>query len=292
MSNIVISVSATSDISKEVAQEYGIAVAPMEFSVDGVEQNTLNGVDLGEFYEKMRGGAITRTSQINVEMAREHLEALTKNGNDVLHFAISNHLSGTYDNFVTVASELEAQYGVKIRIVNSLSASCAITLMAVACANKKESVGDIEELFSYAEWLKNNTSALFTVDSLTYLARSGRVSKAAALLGNAIKLKVAMRVDDSGALVPYKKVLSRRRALSEIVMSAKMMYVPEFNEFFVAYADCLDEAQSVKAEIQNELGVKVTLLPLGPVIGSHSGPGTLAIFFTSNGKDIKAIKEK
>lgn len=287
MSNIIVSVEATADITPEIQARYNIAVAPMEYIVDGKSHSTLDGVDARSFYGAMRGGAITKTSLVNEAEAKAHLERLLAGGAEVLHFCISSRLSGTYASFMSAAATIEGVCPGKIKIVDARTASCGILLMAVACSIKAQQGATLNELFDYAEKMRDNTSSLFTVDSLTYLARTGRVGKGAAILGNAIHLKVAMRVNDSGELVPYKKVLSRRRALAELVSRTKKMYVPSFDQIFLAHADCEADACHVADEVEALLGLEVQVVPLGPVIGCHSGPGTLALFFTSDGKDIK-----
>lgn len=287
MSKIIISVEAMSDITEAIQKEYDIAVAPMEYMVDGKVYGTNNGMNYNDFYEAMRNGAVTKTSQINTAEAYDHLEALLKTGADVLHFSMSSNISGTFGNFRFAAEDLNKRYPNKVKVVDALSASCGIMLPAVACAVKaKNEDVSLDELFDYAEKLKHNVSALFTVDSLKYLARTGRVSMTAATLGDAIHLKVALRVSEDGYLVPYKKVLSRKRALTEIVNSTKRMYKPLFDTIYVGHAGCPEDAEFVANELRS-LGVKIVTLPLGPVVISHGGPGSLCIYFTSDGRAVK-----
>lgn len=287
MGKIIISVEAMSDISDEIAKKYNIAVAPMEYMVDGKMYSTLDGMPLDEFYSAMRCGAVTKTSQINTDGAYRHLESLLKTGADVLHFSMSSNISGTYGNFCFAARDLDKKYPGRVKVVDALTASCGIMLNAIACAEKAAEGMQLDELFDYAEKLKHNISALFVVDSLTYLARAGRISKATSLLGNAIHLKVALRVSEDGYLVPYKKVLSRKRSVSEIVSDTIRMYVPTFHTIYVGYTDNLEEAQGVVAQLKDALKVNVELIPLGPVVISHGGPGSMCIYFTS---DTRAVK--
>ncbi|MCH5164666.1 MAG: DegV family protein [Clostridiales bacterium] len=288
MSNIIMSVEAMSDINDEIKNKYNIAVAPMEYMVDGKLYSTLDGMPLSEFYTAMRNGAITKTSQINTDGAYHHLEDLLKTGAQVLHFSMSSNISGTFGNFQFAARDLEKTYPGKVKIVDSLTASCGIMLLAVACAQKAKEGWSLDKLYNYAMELRDNNSALFVVDSLTYLARAGRISRATSLLGNAIHLKVALRVSEDGFLVPYKKVLSRKRAVSEIVSSTKKMFVPKFNTIYVGYTDYEDEAKEVAEELKSALNVEVVLVQLGPVVISHGGPGSLCIYFTSDTKAIKS----
>lgn len=282
------SVEAMSDITEEIQKRYNIAVAPMEYMVDDKMYSTLNGMDYNEFYEAMRNGAVTKTSQINTDAAYRHLEALLETGAEVLHFSMSSNISGTYGNFRFAAEDLNKRYPGKVMVVDALTASCGIMLLAVACAVKAERDGStLKELFDYAESLKHDTSALFTVDSLKYLARTGRVTRTAATLGDAIHLKVALRVSEDGYLVPYKKVLSRKKALNEIIACTKRMYVPKFDTIYVGHAGCPDDAAYVAEELKKDLNVNIEILPLGPVVISHGGPGSLCVYFTS---DTRAIK--
>lgn len=287
MNNIIISVEAMSDISDEIRDKYNIAVAPMEYMVDGKIYSTLDGMPLKDFYAAMRNGAMTKTSQINTDGAYRHLESLLKTGADVLHFSMSSNISGTYGNFLFAAKDLNKKYRNQVKVVDSLTASCGIMLLAVACARKANEVSSLDELYDYAIQLRPNNSALFVVDSLTYLARAGRINKAASLLGNAIHLKVALRVSEDGFLVPFKKVLSRKRSVSEIVACTKRMYVPKFDTIYVGYTDYEDEAKEVAEELRNSLKVNVEMIQLGPVVISHGGPGSLCIYFTSDTRTIK-----
>lgn len=287
MSNIIISVEAMSDINDKIREQYNIAVAPMEYMVDGKIYSTTDGVNLMDFYAAMRNGAITKTSQINTENAYNHLESLLKTGADVLHLSMSSNISGTYGNFRFAAEDLNKMYPNKAKVVDTLTASCGIMLLAVACAIKAKEGCNLDELYTYAEELKHNCSALFVVDSLTYLSRAGRISRATSLLGNAIHLKVALRVSEDGYLVPYKKVLSRKRSVSEIMVSTTRMYVPKHDTVYVGYTDYEEEAKEVASELKRTLNVNVELLQLGPVVISHGGPGSLCIYFTS---DTRAIK--
>ncbi len=287
MNNIIISVEAMSDISDEIRDKYNIAVAPMEYMVDGKIFSTTDGMPLKDFYAAMREGAMTKTSQINTETAYNHLESLLKSGAEVLHISVSSNLSGTCGNFQFAARDLDKLYPGKVMVVDSLTASCGVMLLAVACAIKAKEGLSLEELYDYAMELRPHNSALFVVDSLKYLARAGRISRAASLLGDAISLKVALRVDEDGFLVPYKKVLSRKRSVKEIVSSAIRMFVPKFNEIYVGYTDDEEEAKAVADELKEVLKVEVTLLNIGPVVISHGGPGSMCIYFTS---DTRAIK--
>lgn len=286
MNKVIISVEAMSDITEEIAKQYDIAVAPMEYMVDGKLYSTENGMSNDDFYAAMRAGAVTKTSQINTDNAYRHLESLLETGADVLHFSMSSNLSGTYGNFLFAAEYLNKKYENKVKVVDSLTASCGIMLLAVACAEKAKEGLSLDELFAYAEELKPNNSALFVVDSLKYLSRTGRVSRTAALFGDAIKLKVALRVSEDGFLVPYKKVLSRRRSLNEIINDTKKLYASRFKTIYVGYTDCREDADYV-AESLGELDATIKLLPIGPVVISHGGPGSLCIYFTSNGRAIR-----
>ncbi len=287
MNNLIISVEAMSDISDEIRDKYNIAVAPMEYMVDDKIFSTLDGMPISDFYAAMRAGAMTKTSQINTENAYRHLEQLLKTGADVLHFSMSSNISGTYGNFEFAARDLNKKYPNKVMVVDSLTASCGIMLLAVACARKASEVGSLSELYDYAMGLRLNNSALFVVDNLSYLARAGRISKAASMLGDAIHLKVALRVSEDGFLVPYKKLLSRKRSVSEIVNATKRMYVPKFDTIYVGYTDNEEEAKQVVEDLRTSLNVNVEMLQLGPVVISHGGPGSMCIYFTS---DTRAIK--
>ena len=279
MKDFAISLESTCDLTKEVAEKYGLNIINMEYSVDGQSHFMGDGAyTMREFYDKMREGAITKTSQINLYDAKSFLKSMLDAGKDVLHLAFSSSLSGTYDNFALAAEELKAEYPARnIVVVDSLCACAGQGYYAVAVAEYAED-HTFEETVVYAEELKHRILHWFVVDDLKYLARGGRISKATALLGNAIHMKPIMHMNKDGKLMPYKKVLSRKKSIMGIGDLAVASYDKTINRIYIAHADCLDEAELLAKRIEKGTGVRPEIFDLGMVIGSHSGPGTLSVY--------------
>lgn len=281
MNKIIISVESTADLSEELLNEYGISLINMEYSVDGKEHVMGDGAyTLKEFYNMMRRGSITRTSQINYFEAKEYLKNILDKGSDVIHLAVSGSLSGTYDNFISAAKELKEEYpDKKIAVIDSLCACAGQGLFAVAVA---EYLNDhtFEETVEYAERLKHRIIHLFVVDDLKYLSRGGRISRTTAILGNTFHLKPAMHMDRNGKLVPFKKVLSRKKSVILLGNNTVQRYDKSIERIFIAHADCYEDALFLSSMVESGTGIRPIILDLGMVIGSHSGPGTLSIFFT------------
>ena len=280
MNNVIVSVESTADLSEKVLKMSGISIINMEYSVDGEAHVMGDGAfTLSEFYDKMRGGSVTKTSQINEYEAKEYLKSILERGCDVIHLAFSGSLSGTYDNFVVAANELKTEYpDRKIAVVDSLCACAGQGLFAVSVADYLKTHG-FDETVDYAEKLKRQIVHLFVVDDLKYLARGGRISKTTAILGNTFHLKPAMHMDKNGKLVPFKKVLSRKRSIDLIGNLTAQRFDGSIQKIFIAHADCYNDAKYLSSIVEKGTGVTPTIFDLGMVIGSHSGQVTLSIFF-------------
>lgn len=284
MAKTIISVESTSDLTDEFAASLGIAYINMEYIVDGVQHKMGDGTyTISDFYKKMSEGSLTKTNQVNAYDAKEHLEKILKEGNDVIHLAFSSSLSGTYNSFVAAKEELAASYPErKIAVIDSLCAASGQGLFAVL-TERYSRTHSFEETVAYAEELRHHIAHYFVVDNLKYLARGGRISKATALLGNAIHMKPVMHMDKDGKLVPYKKVISRKKS----ILTLAEMTARDFkgDEIYIGQAACMDEAMILSGHIEKTLGVKPSVFDLGMVIGSHSGPGTLAVFFVADKRE-------
>lgn len=283
MGKFIISVEATADLSKELLDKYDIREAQMNFSIDEKEYSTKDeNMSVPEFYTKMKAGAKTSTSQINTYSATEYFKELLQEGKDVLHISFTSALSGMYEAMKKSAEELNATSKNKIIVVNSLCASMGQGLLAILCAEKADKFENIDELAEYCESIKMQIDHLFVVDSLKYLSRTGRVSKMTAMIGTALQIKPILHVDNEGHLTSFAKVISRKKSLSAL---AEKMVAKKNNlndKIYICHANAEEEAENVKSVIEGKTGLKVELMNLGYVIGCHAGPGTIAVFFTSN----------
>lgn len=281
--NYIISTENTCDLSAQTLSNYNVSVLNLTYSVDGEEYggNTNKELPISEFYAQMREGALTKTSMANRERAKEYFEKLLENGKDILHISFASACSGTYDNVVAVANELNEKNANKIYVVDSLAESLGQGLL-VEMVVRFSKEHTILQTLDYANDVKNRIYMLFTVSDLKYLARGGRISKTSATFGNVLNIKPILSVDEGGKLIARTKVFSRKISLSRMIEKTKEKFNREYCKIYIGHADCKEDAEVVAKKLIYALDVPVQIENIGPVIGAHSGPGTLAIFFTAN----------
>lgn len=280
----ILATDSTCDLPKEMLREMNVASRDMLYYVDDEEfgKNEANQLEFHDFYERMRGGAKTSTSMINEETAREFLTELLNQGKNVLYLSFASALSGTYENFKRVADELNAENENKVEVVDSRAASGGEGLFVTLVNEKRLSGASFEETAEYAKNIQSHVMHYFVVDDLKYLARGGRLSKGSAFFGNVLNIKPVLHVDEEGRLVPIKKVIGRKKSLKAIVDKMEERYNKESELVYITHGDCYDDAKSVADDIKEKFGLTAKILPLSYVIGSHSGPGTVALFFTGD----------
>lgn len=276
---------STTDLSPQLVAQTGVTVLPMTYTIgEKSYRNDPEETDLssGDFYDMLRGGAMSTTSQINVETFREVAGQMARDGFDVLYVGFSSGLSGTFNSARIAFEDLSAEYPEhKFLAVDSLCASMGEGLLVYHAAQRQKAGRSIEET---ARWLEENKLHLahwFTVDDLNHLKRGGRVSGAAAFFGTVLNIKPVLHVDDEGHLIPREKVRGRRQSLDALVEHAgKTAVHPERQTMFISHGDSKADAQYVADRLKKDYKVpQVFLGDIGPVIGSHSGPGTIALFF-------------
>lgn len=277
---------SSADLPEEYLKEHGVYSVELGFMLNGVTYGGEDGahMDVKTFYAKLRNEkAMPTTFQIAPEQAKAHIEPLVAAGNDVLVIAFSSGLSGTANSFVVAARELSAQYPQrKIFVVDSLSASLGEGLLVDYVVKKADTGASIEEVRDYAESLKLHIVHMFTVDNLFHLHRGGRVSKSTAIMGTLLNIKPVLHVDDVGHLIAIGKVMTRKKSVSALVDHMKQLAVLEDDEpIFISHGDCMDDVESLIQLIRRSFGDRHPILVnyVGNVIGTHSGPGTLALFF-------------
>ncbi|MDO5601513.1 MAG: DegV family protein [Oscillospiraceae bacterium] len=281
---------SSADLSPKQVEEYGLEVIPLTLTLEGKDyKNYPDGREIGfqEFYNTLRGGKMSTTSQVNAQAFKEYFKPLLKNG-DILYLGFSSGLSGTVNSGRMAAEELEEYYpDRKIIVVDTLAASLGQGLLVdYACRMKREGKS-IDEV---AAWVENNKLRLahwFTVDDLNHLKRGGRVSGAAAFFGTMLNIKPVLHVDDEGHLIPMEKVRGRKASLDALVdHMIKTGEDLEQQVVFISHGDCLTDAEYVEEQVKKRCHVKdVKINYVGPVIGSHSGPGTMALFFLAKNRD-------
>lgn len=285
MRNFILTTETTCDLSKEYLEEKDIPSISLHYYVNEKENAFGDGaVATVDFYNAMREGASTRTSQVNLFEAKDFLSEQLKKGKDILHLGFAQAISGNYNNFAEAARELNETSANKIYVVDTISQSGGQGLLVTLVQNYAESGKTAEECYRYAEEMKGRICHYFVVDDLRYLARNGRVSNASAFIGNLLKIKPLLYTNDKGKLVPLLKILSRKLSLKKLVDKMKEKYDHASDIVFISHGDCLEEAMSVAEDVKSVFNVSPIILPLDFVIGCHSGPGTIALFFTSKNR--------
>ncbi len=275
---MIISCETCADLSPELIEQNNISVLDMLYYVNETEHNQNNQLSSKEFYNKMREGAKTSTTQINQIVAQEYFEQLLLQKEDIIHLSLSSGLSGTYNNLKAAADQLNATNTNKIYVVDSLGACGGIgllTLIAKQLSNTKTT----NQVFEEIEQIKNNLAHIFTVSDLKYLYKGGRVSRGSFVIGNMLNIKPVLKVNQEGKLVPTTKVMGRKKSINTLCSLFEEQTQNTDYPIIICHADCEQDAQALAQKIEEKSGKKPQILDLGFVIGAHSGPETLALFF-------------
>lgn len=282
MREYVITTDSTVDLSKEFLNEKEITVLSLSYILDGVTYKDMGGLTGKEFFDKLRNGSLPTTSQINPEEAKETFEQIVKEGKDILHIAFSSGLSGTYNSCRIAAEDLMEEYPEsKVIVIDSLCASMGEGLLLYKAIELKEEGKSLEELADWVEANKLHICHNVTVDDLFHLHRGGRVSKATAVLGSMVKIKPIIHMDNEGKLVVIGKERGRKKSITNLVdRMEKQMGEYDNSTCMITHGDCEEDALYLKTLLEERFGVKKVIIHgIGSVIGSHTGPGVLAVFF-------------
>ena len=286
MREYVLMTDSCCDLPDQMAKDLQLEVLPLTMHMDGQDYpNTLDGAAISneEFYRRIRAGKMATTSAVNVGQFEDAMSAILEQGKDILCISFSSALSTTYQSACIAAESVQAKYPEgRIRVIDSLSASLGQGLLMYLTAHKKlEENLTLDQLGDWVEENKLHVCHWFTVDDLNYLKKGGRVSAATALVGTMLSIKPVMHVDNEGRLIPVSKARGRKASLTALVdKMAETAIDPEHQTVFISHGDCLEDARFVADEVRRRLGVKtIHINYVGPVIGNHSGPGTMALFF-------------
>ena len=287
MENFKLITDSTADLPLEYLKEHDIDYMNLCYMIEGETYGGGTGKELPwkEFYAKMRGGQMPTTAQINPEEAKEHFMACIEAGyKKILYLAFSSGLSGTYNSGRIAAEEIKEEYpDCEILVIDTRCASLGEGLLVYYAAKLKEEGKSMEEVAAWVEEHKQNMVHVFTVDDLNHLHRGGRVSKAVAIIGTLVSIKPVLHVDEEGHLTAVDKVRGRKKSLLQLVdnMEKQMgSYADKNDIFFISHGDALEDAEFVAEEIKTRFGIKECMINhIGPTIGAHAGPGTIALFF-------------
>lgn len=284
MSDFVIYTDCNADLPARVRADWGVKAVHQEFVFDGDETvYATDDIDIKAFYRRMREGAVARTAATNMDTFYQHFETELAAGKDVLYVGFSSTLSITFQSACQAAEELRERYPErKLICVDTLGASAGVGMLVYFAVEKKASGADIEETAAHVRALAPKLCHWFTVDDLVYLKRGGRVSPAVALVGGALGIKPIMHMDHEGCLTKTGTVRGRKAALQALTdqyMALAEHPGPE-DLVYLCHADCEEDARQLAAMLHEHCGVSVSLtVDIGPAVGAHAGPGTLAVFF-------------
>ena len=281
MRDFIVTVNSTVDMPKEWLKERNVPVIPLKYTIDGETYADMEGLSAKEFFAKLREGKMSVTSQVNPDEAKEMLEVFVKEGKDILHLGFSSGLSGTYNSMRIAAEELSEEYSdTKIIVIDTLCACMGEGLLLHKVLQLKEEGKTLDEIAKWVEENKLHICHNVTVDDLNHLHRGGRVSKATAVLGTMVQIKPIIHVDNDGKLQVIGKERGRKRSLNKIVDRAVEQAKGWENDLvMVTHGDCIEDAEYVAGLVREKMGVDNILINnIGTVIGSHTGPGVVAVF--------------
>lgn len=286
MAEYIISTDTSCDFPMEYVTQHQLPLVTLFYSIDGVTgENGCPSADvLKNFYDKMRAGSMTKTQQASIEDTEKIFREILKQGKDILHIAFSSGLSGTANAARLAAENMMEEFPErKVIVIDSLCASLGQGLLVDYALKLQQQGKTMEET---AKWLEDhiqNICHLFTVEDLKYLQRGGRISKTTALVGTMIGIKPVLHVDPEGKLVSISKVRGRKQSIQALVNKMEEnigKYRDEKQPIFISHGDCIEDANYLAELVKERFGYDEFLInDVGPTIGAHSGPGTLALFF-------------
>lgn len=276
-----------SDIPYDYAKEKGIVLVPQYTLLDGVTYEGAEGIDPADFYNRMAAGSEPQSQAINPAVCEEKFRTALDAGKDVLYLSFSSELSGSYGTAVMVGKQLEEEYeGSRVIVIDTLAASLGQTLMVMNAVEKMEAGEDLESVANWIEETKLNIVSLFTVDTLKYLQRGGRISKATEVVGTLAGIKPILSVGADGKLSSAGKERGRKKSLNTLVNMMGEKLDDKWKQFDVdtriaiAHGNCMDDVLRVEAMITERFGItNFVVNDINPSIGVHSGPGAICVFF-------------
>lgn len=285
MASFAITTDSSSDLPFPYLQKNEIGLMSLKYMIDGQTYDAFHPMPDHDFYEQMRQGALPTTAQVNPDDARTVLERVLQRHDGLLHIAFSSALSGSCQSASIAAAELRTDYpDKKIIVIDSLAASLGQGLLVHYAVQMRDAGSSLEQTAAWCEANKHRIAQVFTVDDLNHLYRGGRVSKTTAMLGTMFNMKPVLHVDELGKLTPISKVRGRKRALDELVNRMRKQVGNQHNNtVFISHGDCLEDALYVRDRVCKTMGIPDSLIAtVGPSIGAHSGPGTVALFFLAD----------
>ena len=284
MSDFFIVTDSTTDLPLSYYEEHNVGYMCLSCLMNDKVYNKKNPIDIIDFYDALAGGSMPTTSQINPDEAKTELLEYLKNSKNILYIAFSSGLSGTYQSGVIAANEImEEDSEANIVVIDTVSASLGEGLILHKAVELRDQGKSMKEVEEYIRANLLHQCSVFTVDSLFHLYRGGRVSKATAVIGTMINIKPLLHINDEGKLINIGKCRGRKKSLSSLcdLMEERLgEYKNMDQKVFISHSNCLEDAETVAKEVKERFGFETEIINfIGPVIGSHTGIGTVALFF-------------
>lgn len=289
MGKYIISTDSTADMLDSYVEKFNIAIHPLYYYVNDEQFGAGHELPLKEFFNDMRNDAKVSTSASNPDVCKQIFTKQVEEGYEVLHLGFSSGLSCSYQNACIAAADvMDSHPGSRIVVIDTLCASGGQGLLVYKAALLKEQGKSLDEV---ADWVRANiqhTCHQFTVEDLKYLWRGGRISKTVQILGTLINVKPVLHVDEEGHLVSVGNVRGRKKSLNALIDNMGAHIAGYDNDVvFITHGDCLDDAEYVASQVKERFGVKeVVINYLSPTIGSHAGPGTIALFHMGDSRKV------
>lgn len=290
MANFDIFTDSSCDLPKEIIEQFDLKVMQLEVVIDDKPPVLNRDIDIKDFYDQLRNGAMAKTSAVTLGFFEENMRASLEAGKDILYLGFSSGLSATYNNGVMVIEDIVKEYpDRKILYTDTLCGSVGQGLVVYHAAKLREAGKSMEEILEAVEAIKQRVHHQVTVNDLFFLKRGGRISAASAVAGTVLQFKPIIIVDEDGKLSNIGKVRGRKTSINELFgMLKKTQKFEELPYVFISHSDCLDDvnhlADMIKAEFPN---TEIIISDIGPVIGAHTGPGAIALCHL--GKTIKGV---
>ena len=288
MNEYVIMTDSACDMKPALLAEWGVQFQNLTYRFDGSDQEYIDSdIPANEFYAKMRGGSIAKTAAVNSESFLSMFDGALSQGKDVLYLGFSSGLSTTFNSARIASLEMKERYpDRKIVVIDTLAASAGFGLLVYLAVQKKAAGASLDKVAAYIEELKWKLCLWFTVDDLVYLKRGGRISPTAAFVGNMLGIKPVLHMDNEGHLINMMKVRGRKTAVATLAdQYGKLAEDLAGGTVFISHADCMSDVEELSKLLKDRYGADVKIVTdVGPVIGAHAGPGTLALFFIGKEK--------
>lgn len=288
MNNYEITCCSTADMPLSFFEEKKIPYACFHFTMDGMEyaDDLGKSISIDEFYRRVKNGSLPVTSQVNAEAYEQMFEPILKNGRDVVHLTLSSGISGTYNSAIIARDELRERYpDRRIEVIDSLAASSGYGLLVEAAWEKRQEGYTLDQLCRWLEQHKLQVQHWFFTSDLSHLKRGGRISGSAAFVGGMLNICPLMDINDEGKLIPRDKIRGKKKVIREIVnrMKERAADGEQYSgKCFISQSACMEDAKEVAALVEEtfpRLDGPVRITDIGTVIGSHTGPGTVAMFY-------------